>query len=461
MTDQQSIRPLLNKLERRGELARIAEAVDPKFEISAFLSLADRGPALMFEQVVGSRLRATGNLLASRERIALALGGNVSALLPRIMQAIREPVAVVPANHAAVQQVVDTQAPLAALPIPQFFEREERAYITAGVILARDPLTGKGNASFARIGKIDDRTALVGIAPNHHLSLFARRAAEKGRALEIAVVLGAHPAIQLAACLYLGVGDDELECAGSLLGAPVEVVDALTVDLQVPAGAEIVLEGTIDARDPVPEGYISEYHGMYEDYGPGIRATFSAMTRRDDAIFQVIEPGHHREHIYLGALPIAAGLRHSIERVVPNVGEVALSEAGGGRTDVVIQINSPRPGQARRAIHAAFASVSMIKRVTIVNSDIDPWDPVMVDWARCNRARWERDLILLPLSGTDRSEPLEEGGLVTKIGLDATAKADDRAEGMERAVPPADVLARVRARMETMFPDERPTWLRQ
>lgn len=460
MTDHQSIRPFLDQLDHAGELLRIADPVDPRFELSACLSLADRGPAVLFEDVRGSPLRVAGNLLAGRERIAAALGIAPAQISDRILAAIRSPVATVRASHHAVQQVVDRDAPLGALPVPQFFEREERPYITAGVILARDPESGRGNASFARLGVLDGKTALVGIAPNHHLALFSRRAQTQGRPLEIAVVLGAHPAIQLAACLYLGVGDDELECAGSLLGAPVETIPALTVDLHVPAGAEIVLEGTIDANVPVPEGFISEYHGMYEDYGPGVLATFSAMTRREDAILQVIEPGYHREHIYLGALPIAAGLRHTIAQVVPNVRDVAVTEAGAGRTDIVVQIDQPRPGQARRAIYAAFGAVSIVKRVTVVDSDIDPWDPVMVDWARVNRMKLERDLLLLPLSGTDRSEPMEAGGLVTKAGFDATAKPGDRVEGVERALPPAEALAAGRARFEALLPPEARRWLR-
>jgi 4-hydroxy-3-polyprenylbenzoate decarboxylase len=460
MTHHQSIRPFLGRLDAEGELLRIRDSVDRMFELSAYLSLADAGPAVLFEQIAGSDLRVVGNLLSGRHRIASALGIAETEILDRIHRAIRTPILPIEANHRAVQEVVERNAPLATLPIPTFFEREERPYVTAGVILARDPDTGRGNASFARLGVLNDRTALVGIAPNHHLALFSRRAAALGRPLEIAVVLGAHPAIQLAACLYLGVGDDELECAGDLLGAPVELIDALTVDLRVPAGAEIILEGRIDASDPVTEGFISEYHGMYENYGPGVRATFSAMTRRTDAILQVIEPGYHREHIYLGALPIAAGLRHTISSVVPNVKDVAITEAGGGRTDVVVQIESPRPGQARRAMYAAFAAVSIIKRVTIVDADIDPWDPVMVDWARMNRMRMERDLLLLPHSGTDRSEPMEDGGLVTKTGYDATAKPGDRVEGTDRALPPRDVTAAVRAKLVATLPIEQRRWLK-
>ena len=458
--DAQSIRPFLDLLDGEGALLRIDRPVDPRFELSAFLSLADPGPALLFERVAGSTLRVTGNLLASRARIAAALGIAPAGIAGRIHRAIREPVAPREVTDAPVQAVVTGPAVFAELPVPFFFERENRPYITAGVIIARDPETGRGNASFARLGILDERSALVGIAPNHHLAMFSRRAAALGRPLEIAVVLGAHPAIQLAACLYLGVGDDELACAGSLLGAPVEVVRARTLDLLVPAGAELVIEGHLDAAQPVEEGFISEYHGMYEDYGPGIRFTATALTRRADAIFQVIEPGYHREHIYLGALPIAAGLLNSIAAVVPNVRDVAVTEAGAGRTDVVVQIEAPRPGQARRAIHAAFAAVSMVKRVTVVDADIDPWDAAAVDWARMNRMRLERDLMLLPHSGTDRSEPMEEGGLVTKAGYDATAKAGDRKEGNARALPPAEALADARAWLRATLPADRRGWLR-
>jgi 2,5-furandicarboxylate decarboxylase 1 len=460
MSDRQSIRPFLARLEQDGALLRVSKPVDPAFEISAFLSAADAGPALIFEKVNGSSLRVAGNLLNSRIRIAQALGIEPADIVPRIHRAIREPVKAVKVATGRVQDVVVTDNPLAALPVPRFFEREARHYITAGVILARDPQTGKGNASFARFAIHDGKMAMVGIAPNHHLALFSRRAAEAGRALEIAVVIGAHPAIQLAACLYLGVGDDELECAGSLLGAPLNVVKAKTVDLMVPADAEIVLEGTIDARQPLEEGFVSEYHGMYENYGPGYRTTFSAVTHAKDAIYQAIEPGYHREHIYLGALPIAASLCSAISAVVPNVRDVAVTEAGAGRTDIVIQIETPRPGQARRAMFAAFAAVSLVKRVTVVDADIDPWDAVAVDWARVHRMKLERDLLLVPHAGTDRSEAMEDGGLVTKAGFDATAKAGDRVEGIDRALAPQPQRDAARAWFMDNVPPEKRAWLK-
>ena len=456
----QSIRPFLSRLEREGELLHVDKAVDPRYELSAFLSAADSGPALVFDQVIGSELKVVGNILTSRARIAAALDIRVDEILSALHTAIRQPLTPQKVASAPVQEVVIRAAPLANLPVPTFFERESRPYITAGTILARDPDSGRGNLSFARLAILDERTALIGIAPNHHLALFARRAAALGRPLEIAVAIGTHPAIQLAACLYLGVGDDELECAGRLLGTPVKVVPACTVDLAVPADAELILEGVIEANRPVEEGLVSEYHGLYESYGPGCLATFSAQTRRKDALFQVIEPGYHREHIYLGALPIAARLQQVVAAVAANVGDVAVTEAGSGRTDVVVQLGSPRPGQARRVMFAVWAAVSIVKRITVVDTDIDPWDPVAVDWARTNRMRLERDLLLVPQSGADRSEPMEQGGLVTKAGYDATAKSGDRAEGIERALPPAAVSRAAVDWLRTQLPPERRRWLK-
>ena len=456
----QSIRPFLSRLEREGELLHVDKSVDPIYELSAFLSAADAGPALVFDKVAGSEMRVVGNILTGRARIAAALDIRVDEILSALHTAIRQPLAPQKVAAAPVQEVVIREAPLANLPVPTFFERESRPYITAGTILARDPESGRGNLSFARLAILDERTAMIGIAPNHHLALFARRAAALGRPLEIAVAIGTHPAIQLAACLYLGVGDDELECAGRLLGTPVKVVPACSVDLAVPADAELILEGVIEANRPVEEGLVSEYHGMYESYGPGCLATFSAQTRRKDALFQVIEPGYHREHIYLGALPIAARLQQVVAAVAPNVGDVAVTEAGSGRTDVVVQLRSPRPGQTRRVMFAIWAAVSIVKRITVVDTDIDPWDPIAVDWARTNRMRFERDLLLVPQSGADRSEPMEHGGLVTKAGYDATAKSGDRAEGIERALPPAAVSRAAVDWLRTQLPPERRRWLK-
>src|SRR5260370_20124898 len=144
MSDKQSIRPFLAALEREGALVGVAKPVEREFELSAFLSAADAGPALIFESVIGSPLKVAGNLLNSRARIAAALGIGIGDIVPRIHQAIRAPVTPVKVASGRVQEVVTLAAPLAALPVPRFFERESRPYITAGAMLPRDPLTARG-----------------------------------------------------------------------------------------------------------------------------------------------------------------------------------------------------------------------------------------------------------------------------------------------------------------------------
>lgn len=436
---------MLSELATTGELLVVDEEIDPHFDLSALLSLTHDTKAVIASNLRGSDLSAFGNLLSDRNRIALALGVEPAAIQETLLASVKKPVAPVIVESARVQQVDFTDGVLARLPVPTFFAKETGPYISAGMMVAVDPETGLGNASYARLKILSPTEALIGIAPNHHLAIMARKAAAMGKPLPFAVVLGAHPAIQLAACLYLGLGDDELHCAGALLGAPVRVTKCLTNDILVPADAEIVLEGFIHADKPIEEGYVSEYHGMYEDYGVGVLATFHRMTRREDAMFQVIEPGYHAEHIYLGAIPIAASLKAQLSRSIHNVGEVAVTASGSGRNNVVVQIHNPRPGQARRAMAICWGAVSIIKNITIVDGDVDPWDTEAVELAKSTRMRAERDVLIVTDLPADRSEPQESGGMVAKIGYDATIRQSDRKEGFDKALPPEASYDRMRA----------------
>ncbi len=449
----QSCRSFLDAVAADGELLVVSTTVDRKFDVSAMLSLVDDRAAVRFDKIAGSGMPVIGNLLTSRKRVAKALGVEVADIQKTITEAIRKPVAPVLVDCAPVQDEIVREKVLAGLPVPNFFARETGAYITAGLIVARDLETGRGNASFARFKILSDDEALIGVAPNHHLAILARRADARGEALPIAVAIGAHPAIQLAACLYLGLGDDEMENAGALLGSPVRMAKALTSDLLVPAEAEVVLEGRIHSDRPLIEGPVSEYHGMYEDYGVGLVCSFQVRTNRKDAMFQVIEPGYHAEHIYVVAVAIAASLKIQLSRVLQNVGEVAVTAAGFGRNDVVVQLQNPRPGQARRAMAVCWGAVSIIKNVTIVDADVDPWDIAAVELAKMTRMRADRDVLIVSDMPADRSEAQEDGGVVAKIGYDATTKANDRSQGFERALPPAESYARMRNLLAEIRPD--------
>lgn len=445
MADQ-SLRVVLAALERDGELRRVAEPVSPRFELSAMLSAGDGGPALLFESVHGSPTPIVGNVLGSRARIAESLGVAVDELGERIVAALASPIEPAPAGDAPCQEVVVDDPDLASLPLPWFFEHETGPYVTAGAIVARNCETGAANLSIARIKPLGGARAMAGIAPNHHLAVLGRRAAARGETLPIAVTIGNHPAVLVASCLYLDLGDDELARAGALLGEPVRVART-EAGLAVPAECEIVLEGRLDYRETVYEGLVSEFHGMYEDYGEGPVVTFTRMTTRRDPILQVVQPGRHREHLLLGGVAIAAGLMAELRRVVPAVREVAVPEGGAGRLTAVVALESgARPGSAQRAMFAAWASVSLIRTVTVVDADVDPWDHEQVEWARTAHARPDRDLVVIGAGQADRADPLEHDRRVAKLGIDATRKTADRADQRE-AAPPADVLAAARRRL--------------
>jgi 2,5-furandicarboxylate decarboxylase 1 len=445
----QSLRSVLAAFEAAGQLRRISEPVSLRYELSAMLAASDGGPALLFESVDGLPMPVVGNLLTSRERIAAALGTTVGGIQERMLEALAMPVAPVEMTDAPCQEVVVENPDLAQLPVPWFFEYETGPYMTAGAIVARDADRGAANLSIARVKPLGGARAMVGIAPNHHLAVLGRRAAERGETLPIAVTIGNHPAVLLAACLYLDLGDDELWHAGGLLGEGVRI--ARTAEgLAVPAECEIVLEGRLDYGELVEEGPVSEFHGMYEEYGSGPVVTFERLTMRHDAIYQAIEPGRHREHLLLGGVAIAAGLMAELCRFVPAVRAVAVPEGGAGRLSAVVALDpSARPGSAQRAMFAVWASVSLIRTVTVVDADVDPWDHEQVEWARTAYARPDRDLLVVPGGAADRAEPLELRGRVAKLGMDATRKVADRADH-RAAAPPEDAIAAARRRLESL-----------
>ena len=445
---RQSMRAFLSALEAEGQLVTISQPVQLDYEIAACLAETDTGPALKFTDVQDARgtraMPVVGNLLNTLPRYALGLGCERGEAQAALIAAIENPLPHrVVTSAPCQQQVVENPSLLDELPIPRFFEKEAGAYITAGLIVARDRVTGATNLSIARLMPLGGNRAFVGIAPNHHLAILSRAALARGEKLDIAVCIGNHPAVLLASCLYLGLGEDELPVAGALLGEPLDVVRATQSDLMLPAQCECVLEGTLDAGEPFVEGPVSEFHGMYENYGAGIVATFSALTRRRDAIFQVILPGYHPEHCLLGGVAIAAGLLRQLRAAVASVKEVAVGVGGAGRLHAVISLGAPRPGEARKAMFAVWAAVNLVKQVIVVDDDIDPWNEVRVEYARATRAKPERDFVIIPGVRADRSEPLDQGGTIGKLGIDALRKPEDRAD-WDIARPPEAARARAR-----------------
>jgi UbiD family decarboxylase len=449
----QSFRGFLASLERRGEVHRISREVDPRFELASVLMLRDEGPAQIFENVAGYNMPVVAHVLNSRMRFADALGVTRAELEERLQNALTNPIPPSLVRDAPVQQCVH-EAPVdvgALLPVPHWFERERAPYITAGVIIAKDPRTGRRNVSIARLRLEGGARLMAGIAPNHHLAILAAKARERGQKLEIAIAIGNHPAVLLGSQMYVGLGEDEFDIAGGLLGEPVELVKCRTVGVEVPAHAEMVLEALLDAGDQIEEGPVSEFHGFYVDYGNGIAAHVQCIAHREQPMFQAILPGYAAEHCLLGGVAIGATLTRDLRRLIPSVRRVFITDGGMGRMHAVISMHCPRVGEGKRAIILAMGHVNLLKQVVVIEDDIDPEDARMVEWSVAARFRGEEDLVILPDMRADRCDPVAQDQLITKIGMVATTRPGDGAPGTrsEFARPPDAVLERVRRNLDT------------
>lgn len=450
MTDQ-SMRGLMTLLDAGGELHPVSRAVDPRFELGVVLSLRDRGPAVLFQNT--GTLPVIGNLLVSRRRFAQGLGIEPDELDARCLAALKHPIKPVMIASGAAQDVVRT-APIdlaELLPVPTWFEREAGPYITAGVIIAKDPETGRRNVSIARLRLEGGGRVMAGIAKNHHLYILAEKARARGHKLEIAVAIGNHTAVLLGSQLYLGLGDDEYDNIGGLLGEPLQLVKCRTVDLEVPAQAEIILEGYLDPTDLIDEGPVSEFHGFYVNYGAGIGGSIGCVTHRQDAIYQAILPGYASEHCLLGGIAIGATLCQALQRMIPAVSRVLITEGGMGRLHAIIAMHRPKLGEGKRAVLLAMGQVNLLKLVTVVNDDIDIENPRAVEWALAARFRGDEDLMVVDGVKADRCDPLHDELTVTKIGMIATTRPGDGEPSTrsELVTAPKSIVDMVRKELAT------------
>lgn len=415
----QDLRSALAAYEAAGQLVHVKEPISAEFEAAAVLWRLGRGPAAVLEQITGYDTPIVGNVLNTREKLACALGLAPGDLQAHLVDAVRNPVPVEIDDAPACQQQV-LEAPfdlLRRFPIPRISEHDGGRYISAGVVVVRDPRGSRQNAAICRLQVRDGDELGIYMAPTHSAQ-FLQGWREVGRPMEIAIALGSHPAV-LAASQML-VPTDELEIAGGIFGAPLRVAHCRTVDLVVPAGSEIVLEGTIDPDELVEEGPFGEFPGTYAPVrrNPVVRLT--GVTTRTDPVLQIIVGGTHPEHLITGAVAREVTLRESIRTLVPGVEQVVLTEGGTCRFHAVVQLKQRFPGESRLAALTALTAQDLIKQVIVVDDDIDPLDPVAVEWAVATRCRAPDDLVMVPGMKSNPVDPMSVDRTICKVVIDAT-----------------------------------------
>ena len=468
----------LKALEEDGDLVRVRERVSPRLEIS---EIADRtvkagGPALLFENVEGSSIPVAINVFGSRRRMwkALELAGweewdarleffldpkppeGIVGKLKAIPR-VTELASVFPktVRSGPSQEVVATgeAVDLGALPVLTCWPQDAGPFITMPLVITKDAATGKTNVGMYRMQIYDRATTGMHWQKHKDGAGQARGYEREGRRMEVAVAIGCDPATVFSAIAPLPPGISELLFAGFLRGEAVRLVQAKTVDLLVPAEAEIVLEGYVDPKERRREGPFGDHTGFYslDDDFPVFHVT--ALTRREKPVYMTtivgrppMEDGFMGEAVERLFLPL-------VRKTIPEIVDMHLPVDGIFHNLMIVAIDKRFPGHARKTMHAIWGTGQMMftKTIVVVDRDVDVHNLPEVVWRALTAIDPERDLELVkgPVDELDFAARLPCYG--SKVGIDATRKWKE--EGFTGRWPDAIVMApEVKAKIDVLWP---------
>jgi len=419
------LRSFIEKVRRESpeDVLTISKEVDPRFEITALVVKLEeerRFPILIFENVKGTKFPVVTNVHASRRRLAAAIGSEPRRAVASYLKRIERPIPPKEVDTGPVKEVILKSDQVDLHAIPQIVHHQDDAgpYLTAAVTLARDPLSGRLNCSFNRLMSIDKNHTSIHLTLAKHLWEFYTNAEKLKQPLELAVILGAHPAWSLGALNIGSIDEEEFYLMGALASEAMEVVPAETMDLKVPARAEMILEGEILPFERVDEGPFGEFTGY--SLGSRKREVFhvKAITHRKDAFLHDIAVGH-LDHLLLSTIPMEANLFRSVKAMVPSVKAVRIPAP----FTVYVSIEKKTEGQGKNAILAVLGADLYMKHVIVVDHDIDIFNDQRVQWAVGTRCQADRDVMIVSnVGGSDLDPSDSKDGVTAKMGIDATAK---------------------------------------
>jgi UbiD family decarboxylase len=422
----QDLRSYLDLIKQNHpeDFLTITREVDPAYELTAISvkleQEAKRRPVLLFENVKGTKFPVLTNLHAGRTRLAAAIHAKPEEMQQAYLRAMEKPIAPKLVSTGPVKEVIRTgdEIDLYALPQIRHHQEDAGAYITAAISFAKDLAGNTWNCAYNRLMIQGRDTTSIHLTLAKHLWEFQRAAESQGKSLPVAFAIGVHPALALG-CLAIGsIDEDERAIMGGLLGEPLELVKCETSDVLVPAQAEIIIEAEILPNARTAEGPFGEFTG----YSLGERqrevVRVRAISHRRDAIFQDITVGH-LDHLMLSTTPIEANLYRAVRAMVPTVKAVRVPAP----FTCYVSIEQRISGQGKNAILAVLGADLYMKRVVVVDHDVDVFNDRQVNWAIATRCQPDRDITIVSNTrGSDLDPSTKEDGNTAKWGVDATAK---------------------------------------
>lgn len=418
------IRGYFDFLEGRGYLDRVKEEVKLSAIPGLLAEQERRGKAIVFENIAENKYRLYNNVFGRRDFLASVFGCPIEQVVDIFSDRIEKRIPPVMVKDSPVQEVVLTGNDIDIQDFPFLIHsaKDGGRYITGGVIIAKDPETGVRNLSFNRMQiKGANKTGLR-MSPTQDLEAYYRKAVALNKPLEIAVVIGSHPMCLLAAACGPARDVDELDIAGSLCGEPIELVKCKTVDLEVPAYAELVLEGEIspDPGTMEDEGPFGDFMEFYIPVMKNHVFNIKCITMRKDPMIQAIFPGSTDDVTLLGS-PREAQIKKVLKSMNVDVRAINIMVCKNYLT-CAIAIKKQIDLEPKNGLMAAFGSFKFLKNCIIVDHDVDVFNPADIFWALSTRLRAEQGIMIVPhAAGFGRDK---YGIHTTKLGIDATVPLD-------------------------------------
>jgi 2,5-furandicarboxylate decarboxylase 1 len=419
------MRSFLRLLEEKGDLVHIAEPVSPLYGVAAGMRKTSdlRGPALWFDNVVGASMPVVGALYAHRRRALWGLETTPETFFEKYMAGQQNPIPPRIVKDGPCKEVVITgdDVDLTKLPICTHNRLDAAPFITMGLTIARHPQYGT-NISISRMQLFDQRTLGIMSVPPQQIGVYFAELEKEGKSLPLAVAIGNDPYTSFCSQVKGSIYLDELSVAGGWMGEPVEVVPCETIDVLVPATSEIVLEGELVAGERRLEGPFGEYPGYYSPAAERQVFRVKAITHRRDPIYLAGLTGTPTtDNHVMKQVPLEALLYNRLRQICPTIRDVCITDAGGGY-HAVVSIRPTFVTQARDVMLAALTTERLRpKLVIVVDEDIDPRDPMQVEWAMAFRFQADRDAVIIPRTLGQTLDPSTPGlNVGSVLAIDAT-----------------------------------------
>jgi len=435
LADNQSLRGFIEQTEMTdpANVLRIREPVSQQLEMTATvfeLDRLNRSPVVIFEKVTGFDMPVVTNVAGNRDLLARCLDSTVANLPTAFRERCQKYIPPVIVRKPAWDEVVleGDQVDLTRLPIPFQFTVDAAPYITAGQITARDPETGVDTTGFHRLMLKGKNRLGVSLHSRRRMYEYHRRAEARGHSLPAAIVIGTHPLHYMGSMVYAYPPHvRKFDIIGGLFGEPYRLARCGVENLEVPAAAEIVIEGEILAGVHEPEGPFGEFTGYASFRSTQNVFVAKRIRMRRDAWFHSVVSGMSRDHILISCITREGEILNALKRNLPNVRAVNVPHKTCGAFLAIVSMKKVAEGEPRMAMLTALGTELYTKQVIVVDEDVDIYDLEDVMWAVATRVKAEKDVLMVPGVKAAIIDPTSDPATftVTKMGIDATAPINE------------------------------------